>query len=333
MKRFVCLSILLSFVLASVVMAGHPNLGTSGAKFLQIPVGARAMGMGGAIVGLADDASSAFWNPAGLVHVQNTAAHFSYLRWFGSFDLNAISVVQNFGDFGTLSVNMISLAMDRMEITTETSPNGTGLYFDAQDLAFGLSYSRFLTTDFSVGVTAKYVYQRIWNETAEGIAFDVGTQYRLAFNNLTIAMSMNNFGSDLQFDGPDMNINYARNENFPISRLAPARLETEAYPLPLHFQVGLGMDLYQSEFIKARGAIDAAHPSDNNERINVGGEIGFFDRLFVRGGYRFNYDDESLALGGGVRIPFAGSDVLFDYALTVYDILPDVHRISVGLLF
>jgi len=38
----------------------------------------------------------------------------------------------------------------------------------------GLSYARRLTEDFRVGVTVKYVEQRIWNESAVGVAFDVG---------------------------------------------------------------------------------------------------------------------------------------------------------------
>ena len=83
-----------------------------------------------------------------------------------------------------------------MEITTENSPNGTGQFFDAQDIAIGLSYARNLTDKFSAGLTVKYVNQTIWNESSSGVAFDIGTQYKLDFNNLTIAMCMTNFGSE-----------------------------------------------------------------------------------------------------------------------------------------
>ena len=61
------------------VFAQNPNLGTSGAQFLQLPVGARAEAMSGAIIGLTDDASAVFWNPAGIVKVNNVQAHFSYM--------------------------------------------------------------------------------------------------------------------------------------------------------------------------------------------------------------------------------------------------------------
>jgi len=311
----------------------NPNLGSAGAKFLQIPIGARATAMGGACVGLADDASAVFWNPAGIARVENNDVQFSSMRWLGAFDVNAASLVHSLGESGVLAASAVVLSMDRMEVTTESQPNGTGQFFDAQNLALGLTYARFLTDRFSVGVTGKYVYERIWNEVADGIAFDIGTQYRIDFQNLTIAMSMTNFGGDLQFNGPELNITYLRDKNFPASRLAPARYEPDAYPMPLHFQVGIGMDFYRSEVLSVRGAVDAAHPSDNRERINAGIETTFFDRISLRGGYRYHYDDESFTFGAGATLPFAGSLLAFDYAYSIYDILPNVQRISVGIAF
>jgi long-subunit fatty acid transport protein len=317
----------------SAVSAQNPNVGTSGAQFLKIPIGARATGMGGAFVGITDDVSSVFWNPAGLVHVRNYQAHFSYMNWLEMFDVNAFAVSYHAGRTGVFALSVLSLTMDKMEITTETQPNGTGLYFDARDIAIGLSYARFLTDRFGVGLTAKYVYQQIWNETGTGIAFDIGTQYRIDFNNLTIAMSMTNFGSELRFDGPDLNVTHDKNRDFPTSRLTPARLQTDRYPLPLHFQVGIGIDLLRTEFVKARGAVDVTHPNDNFERVHTGLEITVYDRIFLRGGYRYNYDDEQLAFGAGANIPVGGSVISFDYAYSIFDILPDVHRISVTLDF
>ncbi len=311
----------------------NPNLGTSGANFLQIPVGAKATGMAGAVVGNIQDASSVFWNPAGLVKVNSVQAHFSYMNWFDLFDFNAAALAYNVEDYGVFALSMIIFSTDGIEVTTEEQPNGTGRYYDAQDLALGLSFSRYLTDRFSFGVTVKYVSQKIWNESANGFAFDVGTQYHLDFQNLTIAMSMSNFGSDLKFDGPDLDIQHLRNENFPISRLTPARLQTSEYPLPLNFQVGIGFDIYQGEFVKVRGGIDAVHPNDNSERLNFGTEISFFDRLYLRGGYKYNYSDEDLTFGAGASVPISQTWLRFDYAYSVYDILPSVHRVSLDISF
>lgn len=327
------LSLILFVVSFGNLFAQNPNLGTSGAQFLQIPVGARAEAMGGAIVGLADDASAIFWNPAGIVKVNNVQAHFSYMNWFDLFDFNAASLVYNAGEMGTFGASMVLFTTDKMEITTEEQPNGTGRYFDAGDIALGISYAKYLTDKFSVGLTVKYVNQRIWNETAAGIAFDIGTQYRLDFQNLTIAMCMTNFGADLKYDGPDLDFIYRKDDNYPQSRLTPSRLSTDDYPLPLNFQVGIGFDVFEYDFIKMRGAIDVTHPNDNNERAHFGTEFSFFDRFFVRMGYKYNYDDQDFTFGAGANVPLGGSAVYFDYAFSLYDILPSVHRISVNLSF
>lgn len=326
--------LIILFVFSSgIILAQNPNLGTSGAQFLQLPVGARAEAMGGAFTGLADDASALFWNPAGMVHAKSIQTHFSYMNWFDLFDFSAASLVYNAGDLGSFGASLIVFRTDKMEITTEQQPNGTGRFFDAGDLALGVSYAKYLTDRFSVGITAKYISQRIWNETASGFAFDIGTQYKLDFNNLTIAMSMTNFGIDMKFEGPDLDFVYRKDNNFPLSRLTSSRLNTEEYPLPLNFQVGVGFDIFEYEMVKMKGAIDVTHPNDNRERAHFGTEISFYDRFFVRGGYKYNYDDQNFTFGAGANVPLGGTSVSFDYAFSVYDILPNVQRISVNLSF
>jgi hypothetical protein len=320
-------------LLAGICLAQNPNLGTSGAQFLNIPVGARATALGGAVVGMSDDASSVFWNPAGLAKVDKNSVQFSYMRWFDMFDFNSATAAFYQEGIGTVAVSAIIFSMDKQEITTESQPNGTGRFYDAKDIAIGITFSRFLTDRFSVGVTGKYIQQRIWNETANGFAFDVGTQYRLDFQNLTIAMKMSNFGSDMQFDGEDLNVIYDKNSSIPLNRLTPARLVTDTYPLPLSFQVGIAMDIYTSDFVRAKGEIDAVHPNDNKEHLLFGAEISFFDRLYLRGGYKQNYDDESYTFGAGTNIPLGDMKVVFDYSYSVFDILSSVNRISVGIEF
>jgi hypothetical protein len=328
MKLFITL-----FVCATVMYSQSPNLGASGAKFLNIPMGARAASMGGAVVGSTHDASSVFWNPSGITGVTENAVHLSTLNLYSQYDLSAASIVHNFGDAGVVAASYVSLSMKKTEITTELQPNGTGRFYDAQDIALGITYARTLTAEFSIGITGKYVNQRIWNEVADGIAFDIGTQYRVDFNNLVIAMCMTNFGADLKFGGEDLNITTLRDNNYPISRLAPGRLETSGYPLPLLFQVGVAADVVNGDFLKMRCEIDATHPNDYNERVNIGTEITFVDRLFLRGGYRFNYDDENFTLGAGFNFQLGSSIIRCDYAYANFTLLPDLHRYSLEIDF
>jgi hypothetical protein len=325
------ISIIFFMVLSAMVFAQSPNLGSSGAQFLKIPLGAREAGMAGAVVGLESDASSLFWNPAGIAKVQNVDFHFSYMKWFGLFDMNAAAVAYSLDDWGVIGASAISFSTNHVEITNEENPNGTGEYYDAQDVAIGVSYAKYLMANFNVGVSVKYINQSIWHESASGLAFDIGTQYHLDFRNLVIAMSMTNFGGELQLSGSDLDVTPEANSSYPVSRQAPATLRTDTYPLPLTFQVGIGFDVYKSEFLNVVGGIDAVHPNDNNERVHIGTEISVYDRFFLRGGYIYNHDTQNFALGAGVNIPSGNTLIDFSYAYANYDILPCVHRISIGL--
>ena len=325
--------IALGLLAYQTAFAGNPNIGTAGAQFLQIPVGARATAMGGAVVGHIDDASALFWNPAGIVGVPSGSLFASYTSWWASVDLSHAAFVYSIDEVGSFGVSATMLGMDPMAVTTELNPEGTGESFEAQDLMVGLSYARNLTEDFSVGVTAKYVYQQIWHESASGIAFDVGTQYRLGLGDLTLAMAMTNFGADMQMDGQDLDIKYDGSGDVPYNRLSPARLESEAYPLPLHFQVGVSMTVLDLDDVGVLLAVDVTHPNDTRERVNLGTEVRVLQNLFLRGGYRINYDIEGGTMGAGVRVPLGDLRVDFDYAYAIYDMLPSIHRISLGLAF
>src|ERR1017187_10249490 len=71
MKR---LALFLAFTLATAAHAADP--GTTSANFLKLGIGPRAVAMGEAQVGLADDVYATYWNPAGLAQLQNREAGF-----------------------------------------------------------------------------------------------------------------------------------------------------------------------------------------------------------------------------------------------------------------
>lgn len=73
-------------------LAATPALATKyAAEFMKIPVGARAVGMGGAFAAVADDATSPYWNPAGMVYLPYREAFLQHAEQFGSL------VNHNFG--------------------------------------------------------------------------------------------------------------------------------------------------------------------------------------------------------------------------------------------
>jgi hypothetical protein len=330
MARY-CL-ILLALV-SGIAQAQNPNLGTSGAQFLQIPVGARETAMGGAVVANVHNAAGLFWNPAGIVAVPSNDLFFAHTPYWATISLNHAALVHTFADIGSFGASVTMLTMDPMDVTTELQPNGTGEQFDAMDVMIGLSYARRLTEEFSVGVTAKYVRQRIWNESAGGVAFDVGTQFRLGVGDLTIGMSLTNFGGDMRYAGEDLKVKHDQSSQLAYNRLSPAELSTSDYPLPLNFQVGVSMTVLNTDLMSILLAADFNHPNDNDERVNVGADLKIAEYFSLRGGYRFGYDQESATVGAGVAVPLGDAKVMFDYAFAFQKYLPDVQRITVGCAF
>ena len=310
----------------------------SAAPFLEIGVGARAVGMGGAFVGTANDASALYWNPAGLAGLRRTEIILVHTNWLADLQFEFVGIVLPIGRLGSLGMSITSLHMDDMKVTTIDYPQGTGEFFSANDLALGLSYSMSLTDRFSIGFTAKYINQQIWKESAQGFAIDLGTLFVTDFYGMRIGAVLTNFGTDMRMAGDDLLIYYDLDPTIMGNNERTfAELKTDSWPLPLSFQVGLALDVLNNNRNRFTLAMDAIHPSDNSESIHLGAEYGFRDWFCIRGGYRdlFLRDGEGgLTLGGGVLARFLGNfQVKMDYAFTDFGRLENVHRLSVGIIF
>ena len=150
MKRVLMLTAILLVVPTLVLGAGFAKVGTFGGQFLKIGVSARATGMGSAFTGVADDASSVFWNPGGLVNVRGNEVQVSHVVWFADTKLSTAVVAMNPRSIpGTFAFSMRSFWMDPQLERTAYNPEGTGRTFDAGSTTFGLSYARFFTDKFS----------------------------------------------------------------------------------------------------------------------------------------------------------------------------------------
>ena len=178
MKQFllvlVCLLVLNTWSDNLRAQGNSNKSGTTAAQFLKIGVGARAMGMGGSFVAHADDIYSLYWNPAGLTKVEAVTISAVQTQWFADISHNFFGFVLPVDGSSAIGAQVITLNMDEIEITTIDDPHGTNEFYDASDLAIGLSYAKRLTNYFALGVTGKYIQQKIYNESASTFAFDIG---------------------------------------------------------------------------------------------------------------------------------------------------------------
>ena len=314
------------------------KVGTSAAKFLSIPVGARALGMGGAFVAVASDASALYWNPAGIAQGYQSEAMFSHAQWLADINFNYGAVTVPMGDFGTVGVQFTSLSMDEMERTTIDQPDGTGEYFSAGSVAAGVSYARNLTEWFAIGANIKYISERIWNSTASGWAVDVGTLFTTPFSGLKFGAGIFNFGTKMQIGGDDL---LTQKDISPISgnnANVNAELTTDEFDLPLALRIGLSYEAVSTEDQQLLLVLDATSPSDNSESVNAGAEYTLFQRIFsLRGGYKalgVKDSEEQFTVGGGLNYAVAPDlRVKFDYAFESFDRLDNIHKFTLAVVF
>ncbi len=332
MKKFVWLMLLL--LAATTASAGSVRNGSAGAQFLKIGVGSRYQGTGEASVALVNDVYSMYWNPAGLVEIDNSSISFTNVNWLLDIDLNYFGYARSFEDIGVFGVSASVLSMDDQEITTFEQQDGTGDYYSAVSYAIGVSYARQLTNRFAFGGTFKYVGERIHKENASGFAFDFGTLLYTGFKSLRMGMSITNMGPDMQFSGPDLDVSYddqvGEGANAPIG----ATIKTAPYDLPMMFRFGLAYDFMMTSKSGVTMSAEVKHPNDASQQGSLGAEWQYDEKFFLRGGYRFETDERGLSLGGGlVTHVTEDTDLLIDYAWQDFGRLQSTHRFSIGFNF
>ncbi|OGF10416.1 MAG: hypothetical protein A2W00_08925 [Candidatus Eisenbacteria bacterium RBG_16_71_46] len=300
-------------------IAGAANIfekvGTFDGQFLKIGVGARASAMGGAFVGVADDASAVFWNAAGIARIDPDKSELSlnHASWPAELSFDQVGYVFHLKQIpGAFAVHARSLSMDPMVETTAYQPDplvGTGRTFDAGMLAAGVTYARSFTDKFSAGVTGNFIHEGLAEYSNQTFSFDVGTLYDVGTLGMKIGMAISNIGSQIKF------------------------IEREA-KIPAIFRVGTSAVILQSSDQKLIGSFEFSHPPDNAERLNVGAEYAFRKFAFFRGGYNINYDSEGVAGGVGFHFPVSvAGQADLDYAYTDMKDLGGSHRVSLRFLF
>lgn len=334
-KKLITVAVIL--FLAAAVQA-QDKVGTCAAQFLQIPVGGKATGMGGAFTAVADDPSALHWNPGAISRAKKNrlyAAQSNWLvgskhQWLGAqfmfTSADAIGISINNLDYGT-----------REKVTTVAQPDGTGEYWDASDLAFAISYARNLTDRFSIGGSVKYIQQKIWHETAAQFAFDLGLLFITQFNGLTIGACMRNFGGDLSMDGRDLlNRIDLDPDNHGNNETIVAKLKTDYWSLPLTFTVGTAFPLINNRFMRVLIAADAVRPTDNSQVLNLGTEISILKMLSLRGGYQTMFrteKQEGLTLGLGLDVPLSSVRFGIDLSYQDFGLFGNLQTTAINITF
>ena len=307
---------------------GVDKIAQTGMKWLDIPIGARPASLGNAYMAGTPDASSVFWNPAAVALVPGTHVFLSQTQWIADINVLAAAGSYEWEDIGTFGVHFMNVSWGTINATQFNGQ--ASLYdqmgtFEPQDFAVGITYAKQVSAKFSVGINMRYIHENLMGDFvgAEGtldnpeevraemdiISFDLATLFYTGYKDLRFGVSVKNLSQEKAF-------------------------RFEAFPLPLTFTFGIAMDLAQAYFVEEGSAnsltllVDAVHPRDFSERVNIGLEYGYNKMIFLRGGYKTNHDEQGMTLGAGIDVDISDFSLGVDYSYLDFGNFDAVHIFS-----
>ncbi len=305
--------------------------GTTSAKFLSIPNGAKSIGIGGAFTSIANDASAMYWNPSGIARIHSQNYVFNHTEWWADIDYDFVGISIPLENNHTLGFSVIYLSMGEM-IVREYGNENSGNKFKAGSYALTTTWAMNLTERFSIGFSGKYIRERISSNIASGIAVDVGTLFNTVWGPV-LGMSIINFGPKMSMHGPDLLVNADVSNIEGNNPNINAELSTDDFDLPLTLRVGLS-EKVTFFGVTSMWSIDAVNPVDNSEYLNIGVDINMWDVISFRFGVNalFMKNRESLfSTGMGTKFALNSNQfILFDYAYDVNQYLPSTHHFTIG---
>jgi hypothetical protein len=295
-----------------MLLFGVPQLlaqpGQSGMAFLKLGVSGRGTGMADAGSAIASGAAATYYNPAGLVAESalglSSQLMFMHREWIQDTRMEFLGASIALGENNALGAAVNSTTVSDIELRTMPGPaDGT---FTARDFSLGLSFAHRFSPDLRIGVTGKFLYQKIFVNEGTGYAADFGGIWRTPLDSLTLGAAFCNVGS-------------------------MGALRTEATTLPSLFRFGpaYAFCLAQAQQIQMTVAADFLRifPERRNY-LNAGAELKFNSLFAARGGYQFGSEGRGMTLGVGI----AYGMLVLDYAYAkISSDLGDAHTISLAL--
>jgi hypothetical protein len=285
---------IVSVFFVSAVLAGasqaRAGAGATGLAFLKLGASARGVAMGDAMSGAASGAAATFYNPAGLGADTTIGKDFEFLfmhkEWIQDSRTEFLGARMRLGKQHSLGVSVLTTTVADIEIRTQ--PGEAQGTFTSRDLGVGLSYCYELDPGLRIGLTARFLYEQILVDDAQGLGVDAGMQYEGLIDGLTLGAAVANIGKMAEF----------RSEPLKLPALIRAGA---AYRLDIP-------DLQSSAILA--GDIENVF-AESQPLARIGGECGFRDLFFVRAGYQFGSEGRGLSLGGGLQYGVFGVDYGF----------------------
>lgn len=305
-------------------------------EFLNIGVDASALGMSNAVVASSNDVNSGYWNPAGLLHLEDSEIAIMHSSYFANIaNYNYIAFAMPLDDRSAVGLSLIRFGVDDILDTTKLiDQQGVINYdrinlFSAADYALIFSYAKKLpVTGLNFGVNAK-VIRRIIGDFASswGFGLDAGIQFesndwKFGLMARDITTTFNSWAIDTDrlqdikdaIPGQNQEEPEATELTLPKLQLGVSKLFTFNYDYTLRTEIDVicrfeeNNDIISSSFMSVNPAL--------------GLEFGYTDLVFLRAGVgnfqnELQLDNSSpLTFQPNFGVGFKYNGIFLDYAFT-----------------
>ncbi len=312
------------------------KVATAAGNWLKLENDARAIGMGGAFVAAGTGVGAIPYNPAGVGFVKGSELYYSKTNYLAGVSYNVLAYGTQLSNIDYLGVHLFYLDSGKMPVTTAWYPDGTGEEFKVMALSLRVTYARVMTDRLKIGISIKYIRERIYTTSMQSVAVDIGSNFNTGIYGVILGMSVSNFGPEVQFHGEGLQQPVDPTDNPDQTLLKP----TEKFPLPLVFRLGIKNDIIGPESVfrvnknhRLTFALDGSSPLDYTVTENMGLEYAWRETAFLRMGTHLSHDTAGLSLGAGARLKSRGFNVEVDYAYVNYGVLNETHQFSLILGF
>ena len=331
-------------------------------EFLNIGVGARAHGMFGSVVANGEDLTSAYWNPAGLIGLENSLEiNAMHANWFGGIaGYDYISIGKKFKEKNAAAaVTLIRMGIDNIPNTLNLiGPDGNVDYnrietFSTADYAFMISYAKAMDEEgkLSLGGNLKVIHRSIGSfGSAWGFGVDIGAKYKV-LKNITLGLTAKDITTT--FNAWSFNLSEDEKSTFnDTGNEIPVSSNEVTLPrlvLGIAYQTNIGSNfslLAETDLTFSTYGREAALVSKNRLEIDptLGIEIGYMNKAFLRFGMGNiqrrvnieNFDESTIEIQPNVGLGLKLGRLTVDYALTNLGDRTDIlvsHIFSVGIAF
>ncbi|MFV5688965.1 PorV/PorQ family protein [Flavobacterium sp. ZT3R25] len=303
---------------------------------MNIGVDAAALGMSNAVVATTRDVNSGYWNPAGLIHLEDHQVSLMHANYFANIaQYDYLAYASSIDDRSAWGISLIRFGVDDILNTTELIDSQGNIdynrisLFSTADYGFTFSYARKLPVPgFQYGVNTK-VIRRIIGKFASswGFGFDVGIQFEkndwqfgLMLRDITTTYNVWNI-DEAEYKkianaipGENQELPESTEITAPKVQLGIAKKFIIHYDYSILAAANMNMrfaktnDLISTDFV----SVDPA----------VGLEFGYTDLVFLRAGVG-NFQNvaqldssEKVGFQPNIGLGFKYKGIQIDYALT-----------------